>query len=168
MPITSSDIEYRLSGGASNADGNAALGGVISANAVSASLHALFDRVTGAEALVGDVEYRCIYIRNSHATLTLYGAVVWLSANTPSSYTSIDIALGSAAVNGEEQTVSDEATAPTGVSFSAPASYAAGLAIGDIPAGQHKAVWLRRTVGAAAAAYTGDSFTLAVMGETGA
>lgn len=167
MPITASDIDYKLSGGAANADGNASLGGVISANSVSASLHALFDRVTGAEALAGDVEYRCIYLKNSHGTLTLYGATVWLSANTPSTDTTIDIALGSAAINGEEQTVADEATAPTGVSFSAPASFGSGLVIGDIPAGQHKAVWLRRTVGAAAAAYTGDGFTLAVQGETG-
>jgi hypothetical protein len=168
MAIVASDIDFRLSGGASNADGNAALGGVISSNAVSAAVNALFDRVTGAEALVGGVEYRCVYVKNNHGSLTLYGATVWLSANTPSTDTTVDIGLGTAAINATEQTVGNESTAPSGVSFSAPASYGAGLAIGDIPAGHYKAVWIRRTTSASAAAYNSDGFTLAVQGDTGA
>lgn len=168
MAITATDIEYRLSGGDANADGNASLGGEISANAVSGALHAFFDRVTGAEAAAGDVEYRCLYVRNAHATLTLYGTTVWISSNTPSTDTAVAIGLGTSAINGIEQTVADEATAPAGVAFTEPASYGAGLAIGDIPAGQHKAVWIRRTVTAAAAAYNNDGATLAVQGDSGA
>lgn len=168
MAITATDIEFRLSGGAANADGNAALGGEISANAVSGALHAFFDRVTGAEAAAGDVEYRCLYVRNGHPTLTLYGAVVWVSSNTPSADTAMAIGLGTSAINGTEQTIADESTAPAGVAFSEPANFAAGLAIGDIPPGQHKAVWLRRTVSAAAAAYNNDGATLAVQGDSGA
>lgn len=167
MPITAANIGFHLSGGASNADGNAALGGVISSNAVSASLNALFDRVTGAEALVGDVEYRAIYIKNNHGSLTLYAATVWISSNTPSTDTAISIGLGTAAVNATEQTVGNESTAPSGVSFSAPSSDGTGLVIGDIPPGQFKAIWIRRTTGAAAAAYSNDTFTLAVQGDTG-
>lgn len=168
MAIAASDIDFRLSGGASNADGNASIGGAISSNAVSASLNALFDRVTGAEASAGDTEYRCIYVKNSHATLTLYAATVWLSSNTPSADTAAAIGLGAAAVNATETAVADESTAPAAVSFSAPASYAAGLLIGDIPAGQYKAVWIRRTVTASAAAYNNDGFTLNVQGDSGA
>lgn len=168
MPITATDIEFRLSGGAANADGNASLGGEISAVAVSGALHAFFDRVTGAEAAAGDIEYRCLYVRNSHPTLTLYGAVVWLAANTPSADTVMAIGLGTAAIGAQEQTVANESTAPAGVAFSAPASYATGLVIGDIPPSSHKAVWLRRTVSAGAAAYSGDGATLAVQGDTGA
>jgi hypothetical protein len=168
MAITASDIDFKLSGGASNADGDASLGGVISSNAQSASLNAFFDRVTGAEALAGDVEYRCLYVTNSHGSLTLYAATVWLSVNSPSTDTAIAIGLGTAAVNAEEQTVGNESTAPSGVSFSAPASYAAGLLIGDIPAGQHKAIWVRRTVGSSAAAYNSDGYTLDVQGDSGA
>lgn len=168
MPILAADIQFRLSGGAANADGNASLGGEISANAVSGALHAFFDRVTGAEAAAGDVEYRCLYVRNGHATLTLYGAVVWISTNTPSPDTVVAIGLGTSAINGVEQTVADESTAPAGVSFTEPDSYGAGLVIGDIPAGQHKAVWIRRTVTAAAAAYNNDGATLAFQGDSGA
>ena len=53
---------------------------------------------------------------------------------------------------------------PTGVSFSAPTTFAGGLTICDLAAGTHKAVWVRRTVNAGAAAYA-DSFTLRVQGD---
>lgn len=36
--------------------------------------------VTGDENAASDVEYRCIFVHNNHATLTLQGVVVWLSA----------------------------------------------------------------------------------------
>jgi hypothetical protein len=68
------------------------------------------------------------------------------------------VGVGSAAINGTEQTVANENTAPTGgVTFAAASTYATGYALGDIPAGQHKAIWFRRTINAAAAAYDNDS-----------
>lgn len=163
MPIVSGDIAYRLSGGASNSDQNASLGGVKSSNAVSSSL---FDIVGSAEAAAGDTEYRCIYVHNAHATLSMLNSVIWIQSNTPSSDTSLDIGAGTSAVNGTEQTVANESTAPTGVTFSAAANEGAAVTLGDIPAGEHKAVWLRRTVGAAAAVYTGDGATLRVKCDT--
>ena len=161
MAIVSTDIQYRLSGGASNSDPAASLGGVKSSTAASN----YFDDVSSAEASAGDTEYRCVYVHNAHATLTLIGAKVFIQTNTPSSDTDIAIGLGSSAINGTEQTVADESAAPTGVSFSAPTTFAGGLAIGDLAAGAHKAVWVRRTVNAGAAAYA-DSFTLRVQGDT--
>ena len=161
MAIVSTDIQYRLSGGASNSDPALSRGGVKSSTAASN----YFDDVSSAEASAGDVEYRCIYIHNAHATLTLIGAKVFIQTNTPSSDTDVAIGLGSSAINGTEQTVADESTAPTGVTFSAPTTFAGGLTIGDLAAGAHKAVWVRRTVNAAAAAAS-DSFTLRVQGDT--
>lgn len=164
MAIASTDIHYRLSGGASNAVPLASLGGIKSS--VDAT-GVIFDDVSSAEATAGDVEYRCVYVHNTHASLTLIGAVLWMLANTPSTSTTIDVGVGTSAVNGTEQTVADEGTAPTGVTFAAAASQAAGIALGDIPAGQSRAVWLRRTVTAGAAAVA-DSFTLRVTGDTAA
>lgn len=162
MPIVSTDIKYRLSGGASNTDPAAALGGAkSSADAAST----IFDDVSSAEATAGDIEYRCVYVHNNHGTLTLLGAKIWIQTQTPSADTDVAIGLGSSAVNGTEQTVANEGTAPTSVTFSAPSSFAGGLTIGDIPAGQHKAVWVRRTVNAGAAAAS-DSFALRVQGDT--
>lgn len=161
MAIVSTDIQYRLSGGASNSNPAISLGGVKSSTAASN----YFDDVSSAEASAGDTEYRCVYVHNNHGTLSLIGAKVFIQTNTPSSDTDVAIGLGSSAINGTEQTVADESTAPTGVSFSAPTTFAGGLAIGDLAAGAHKAVWVRRTVNAGAAAYA-DSFTLRVQGDT--
>ena len=161
MAIVSTDIQYRLSGGASNSDPALSLGGVKSSTAASN----YFDDVSSAEASAGDTEYRCVYVHNNHGTLSLIGAKVFIQTNTPSSDTDVAIGLGSSAINGTEQTVANESTAPTGVSFSAPTTFAGGLAIGDLAAGAHKAVWVRRTVNAGGAAYA-DSFTLRVQGDT--
>jgi hypothetical protein len=126
----------------------------------------LFDNVSGDESAAGDVEYRAFYVFNNHASLTLLSPVIWISALTSSSDDEVDLAVGTSAVNGTEQTVSTESTAPTGVSFSRPTSKAAGLALGDIPAQQHRAVWVRRTVNAGAAAFTNNAFTIRVEGDT--
>lgn len=169
MPIVSADIDFRLSGGAANSDPNAALGGAKSSTEITAaSLHNLFDQVASAESSAGDVEYRCFYVHNAHGTLTLQNAVIWIQTNTPASDTTVDIGLGTSAVNGTEQTVANESTAPSGVTFSAPATEGAALSIGNIPAGQHKAVWVRRTISAAAAANNLDNVVLRVKGDTAA
>jgi hypothetical protein len=162
MPVVSTDIKQRLSGGSSNAVANASLGGVKSSNDAPS---ALFDNVSSAEAVAGLVEYRCIYIHNAHASLTLTGAKIWIQANTPAADTTIAIGLGTSAINGTEQTVANEATAPTSVTFSEPTNEAGGLTIGDLPFGQSKAVWIRRTINAGAAS-NNDSYTLRVKGDT--
>lgn len=162
MPIISTEIQYRLSGGAANASANASLGGAKSTTAAPTNL---FDDVSSAESAAGDIEYRCIYVHNNNATLVLQNAVVWIDANTTGNR--IALAVGSSAINGTEQTIANEGTAPTGVTFSQPANKGAGLALGNIPAGQHRAVWIRRTVGAATPA-SNDTYTLRVEGDTAA
>jgi hypothetical protein len=162
MPIVSSDIKYRLSGGAANADQNAALGGAKSSTEASASL---FDNVSSGEAAAGDVEYRCFYVHNNHGTLTMLSAVLWIQANTPSAETTLDVALGTSAVNATEQTIADESTAPSGVTWVPAVNEAGAIALGDIPPGQHRAVWVRRTVDAAAAA-SNDTATLRTKCDT--
>lgn len=168
MPIISTDIVYRLSGGASNTDVNASLGGAKSSTSVGTGLHNLFDVVGSAEAAAGDTEYRCVYVHNNHGSLTMQAAKIWISSNTPSTDTTVEIALGSSAVNGTETSVANENTAPSGPTFSAPASEGAALSIGDIPAGQHKAVWIKRIVNTGAAAYNSDGCTLTTKCDTAA
>ncbi len=169
MPITSSDIQQRLSGGGANTDPNAALGGAKSSTQITDNtLHNLFDKVTGDESAAGDTEYRCFYLHNAHATLTWEAVKVWIGTQTPSADTSVEIGLGTSAVNGTEQTVANESSAPSGVTFSSPSNKAGGLSIGDIPAGQHKAIWVKRIVSAAAAAVNSDSFVINFEGDTAA
>jgi hypothetical protein len=160
MAIASTDIIQRLSGGASNSTASASLGG---AKSSSAAPTAVFDTASAAEAAAGDVEYRCLYIHNNHGTLTLIGATANIQSDTPDSTTIVDIGLGTSAVNGTEQTIANEGTAPTSVTFSA-----GPVTLGDIPAGQHRAIWLRRTISAGCPAITGDSYTVRVSGSTAA
>lgn len=156
MPIISTDLKYRLSGGAANSDPNASLGGAISSNDAPASI---FDNVSSAEAVAGDVEYRCVYLRNNHGTLTALGLKVWIQTNTTPTDTQVAIGLGTAAISATEQTIANESTAPVGVTFSEPASEGAALTVGDLAAGAFKAVWIRRTINAGAAG-ANDGFTL--------
>jgi len=169
MAIVASDIKIRLSGGAANADVNASLGGAKSSVEVTDNaLNNLFDDVDGTESNAGDTEYRCVYIHNAHATLTMQNVRVYISSNTSSADDTWEISLGTAAINATEQTVGTENTAPSGTSFSAPTTYAGGLASADIPAGQHRSVWYKRIVTAGAAADNNDAITLKVDCDTAA
>ena len=138
MPIVASDIKVRLSGGAANSDPNASLGGAKSSvEVVDNTLSNIYDQVSGSESAAGDTEYRCIYIHNGHASLTMQNVRVYISTNSTSPNDTWEIALGSAALNATEQTVANETTAPTAVTFSNTAiSYATGLAPPDIPFSQ--------------------------------
>lgn len=169
MPIISTDIQALLSGGAGNSDPNSSLGGVISSTAITdASLHNLFDQVSSAEAAAGDTEYRCFYFKNNHGSITGENAVVWIDTNTPATDTTVEIALAGEGVNGTAETVANESTAPVGETFTAPASKGAGLSVGNIPAGQHIAVWVKRIITAAAAANNLDNAIIRIEMDTSA
>ncbi len=165
MAILSTDIQYRLSGGASNSDPNASLGGAISSTAAGTNI---FDNVSSAEASAGDTEYRCLYIRNGHATLTMQSAKVWIQSNTPSADTAVAIAIAGEGINGTAETIANENTAPSGESFVTAVDEANAISIGNIPPGQHIAIWVRRVVNASAAAYNNDGFTLRTKCDTAA
>jgi hypothetical protein len=166
MPVITGDFATRLSGGAGNAVGNASLGGAKSTTVAPTTLNGLFDITSAAEAVAGDIEYRCIYLHNSNATDNMNNAVVFVQANTPLAGSTIDIGVGTSAINGTEQTIANESTAPTSVTFTAPTTAGAGLALGSIPPGQHRAVWIRRTITAGAGSTNNDTFTLGYQCET--
>lgn len=164
MPIISTDIHYRLSGGAANSNDEASLGGIKSNTTVSGTV---LDDVSGAESAAGSVEYRCFYVHNNHATLSLTLAAIYFQALTLGVGHAVAIGVGSAAINGTEQTVANETTVPVGVAFSSPVTLGTALALGSIPAGQHKAVWVRRTVTGGSAA-SANNYTLRTTGDTAA
>lgn len=166
MPIIAGDIKIYLSGGAGNTDPNAALGGVISTTElVDNNLHNLFDVVGSAEAAAGDVEYRCIYVKNTHGTLSWQNVVAWISTQSTAA---IAIALAGEGLNGTAETVADESTAPDGETFSAPATEGAGLSLGTMAAGDAYPIWIRRTVTAAQSALSNDTAVLSLKGDTAA
>ena len=167
MPIAQSDILFFLSGGSTNTDPNASLGGAISSTQIAdATVENLFDNVTGDEAAAGKTEYRCFYVKNNHASITWQSVVAWILSQPTGNGVTIDIGLDPAGVNGTATTIADETTAPAGVTFSAPADKPSGLAIGNIPAGQYQAIWVRRTVTAGASGIDNDGTQIKVEGDT--
>lgn len=179
MPITPSDLRYKLSvrtGSAGNSTAGSAsgsLGKYISTTEVAdASLHNLFDVITGDENVASDVEYRCFFIHNTHATLALLGAVAWLASETSGGAAAAigaDTTAASAAgaTSAQALEVVNEQTAPVGVTFSAPTSKGAGVLLGDIGPGQVKAIWVRRTAANTPALDT-DGVAIRVEGDTAA
>ena len=173
MAITSSNIKFYLSGGTSNTDVNASIGGAISTTEVTDnSLHNLFDKTLGVESTAGDIEYRCIYVKNTHASLELELAKIWISTNTSSPANVIAIALDDAGKGGVAETETDENVAPTGETFSQPTSYAGGLSLDGagtgLGFGVSYPIWIRRTIAAGATAVDNVTFVLSVQGDTAA
>jgi hypothetical protein len=166
MPITTPDFVLRLSGGAANTDPDASLGGAKSSTVVSAAVNGLFDPVGAAEAAAGDVEYRCIYVHNANGADTMTALVAFVQSDTTSAQTALAIGVGASAVNGTEDAAANESTAPAGVTFSAPVDAGSGIALGNIPPGQHRALWVRWTVSAGAGATSSDAASLGLRCET--
>lgn len=179
MAIQSTDLKYKLSvksGSAGNSTAGTpagSLGKYISTTEVTdATLHNLFDIITGDENAASTVDYRCIFIHNAHASLTLVGPVVWIYSQTANGATAtiaVDSTAASAIGSSSAQAleVADELTAPTGPSFTGPTSKGTGLALGDIAAGYCKAIWIKRTA-ANSAALDLDGVVLRVEGDTAA
>lgn len=168
MVIVSGDLEFYLTGGASNSDPDVSLGGAVSSTAITDSTdNNLFDDVSGSEASAGDTEYRCFAVQNDHGSDTLENSKLWFTSNTTSGDDTLDIALAAAGLNSNPETLSDESTAPSGgETFSAPASKGAGLSVGDVPFGQFYGIFIRRIVSAAASAVDANSAALKWEGDT--
>lgn len=157
MPIAASQIQIRLTGGATNANPALSLGGVKSSVEADA---ALFDKVLDTESATGRTEYRQVNVHNAHASLTLENAIVWIAANTPSDSTVIALGLGVSGLNGVEPAIANETSAPSGVTFVPAASAGTAISLGNIPPGQHRPIWIRRVVAQGAATAAVDSASL--------
>ncbi len=141
---------------------------MISSTEVSGTaLNNIFDNVAGDESTPGDTEYRGIYVKNTHATLTLQSAKLWLESEIAEG-ASIAIALADEGLNVTMETIADESTAPVGPTFSSPTSKATGLSLGSIPATQFYGFWIKRTVPAATPAKSADGVTFRYEGDTDA
>jgi len=175
MAIVSTDIKFWLTGVVvvdnPQTDPNASLGGSRSSTEmVTAELNNLFDDISGAEAESGDTEYRGIIIQNKHASLTLYNAKAFLSVQPNGSRAtkeSIQIATNTVWEGDCIDTIATENDAPDGAgAFSAPATYATGLALGDLGVDGQMGLWIKRVVPASTEASASADFTLVVQGDT--
>ena len=170
MPITDTELHYRLSkvGGGAQADPNDSIGGAMSTTDIVTNVSQnLFQNVTGAQSLAGFIDYRGIYAYNDNTeALALIGTRLWIETQAAAPGDATAIALADEGLNVTIERLANEETAPAIVTFSAPANYAAGLVMGDIPDEQFFGFWVRRTISPATSAYTDDTFELEFRGDT--
>jgi hypothetical protein len=166
-------LKFSVAAAAGNTTGGTAatsLGDQVSTTQITtATIGNLFDDVSAAEATAGDVEYRCVFVHNNHATDTAINvqisvqSEVALGASVALALDNIGVtAVGSATA--QALTIANESTAPSG--GAGIGAFGAGpLTIGNMGPGTVAAVWVRRTVGAATAALASDGATLRIAGE---
>lgn len=125
----------------------------------------LFDDVLKVDALNGAVDYRCVYLYNTHPTEAFLqvGVYGYGSSGNPAAagdlfYVGADPAgAGNGSSTGVAATIANENAAPAGVTFSSPI-ITAPLILGAIQPGEARALWLRRNVPAALYAVTPDDY----------
>ncbi len=149
------NLIFTLTGGASNSDPDASLGGVGSSVELgTTALNNLFDDVDSAEASAGDVEYRAIDIYNNGDE-----AATSVEFYFSSQSSSADTVLA-AGLDSTTQTIGDEDSAPSSVTFSAPTE-GSPLSVSNIAASGRQRVFIRRTVSSGAGNTSSDAATLA-------
>lgn len=72
MAVSSGDIVFVLSGGATNSDSDSSLGGAPSSTPIASNR--LFDNVSEEETSDGHTDYRCFYVANNNIADTLHNA----------------------------------------------------------------------------------------------
>jgi hypothetical protein len=171
------DLIWRLSGGATNTDPAASLGGVMSADAgaiitKTKTFNSLFDDISGTESAAGDIEYRCIYITDVHATLGLTTPKIYIQTNTANVADMIDIGVDLGGVDVTADTIGDESTAPDpAVTFAHNCtSYATGVALSATLTanGGRAGIWIRRTITAGMAADDDEWWDMRCGGDSSA
>jgi hypothetical protein len=170
MAIAASDLEFRYSNPDASAGNQlaqaspaASLGGYISQTVwAGEGLHDLFAALSGADNRDLKVEYRCLFFLNKHEEDTLEAVKVWLTAQTAGG---ADVAIGLDPTAASPVNYDDLQALTEGVTFSAPTTSGAGLALGDLPPGHCRAVWVRRTA-AASEALDEDAFSVKAEGDS--
>ena len=135
------------------------------------ALNDLFDDISGSENAASTVDYRCVAIYNTNASNSAQNVTAYISAEVAGGASiaiGVDPTAASAvgASSAQAVTIANETTAPAGVSFSSPTTYATGVAMGSIPVGQVRMLWIRRTA-TNSAALSADGVTLTIAVDTG-
>lgn len=122
-----------------------------------------FDNITKQESLDGDNEYRCCYLKNTHATETAVNVTIWRETDTNGVDTlnlgADPAGVGDGSATGVATTIANEGTAPTGVTFTAPTTRETGIVLGTLAPGQCAAFWEIRNVPASTTVSTPDDLS---------
>jgi hypothetical protein len=133
-------FDIRLTGGAANTDPRLSIGGAASSTLAGADF---LDDVAYTEAGAGMTDYRAVYVKNNESA-DAGGVTAWISQQLTGGPL-LAIGVATEAAGTPPAAVANDQTAPSGVTFSAPASFGAGIDLGTIGAGQGRGLWIRRT-----------------------
>lgn len=78
--MNNSDIKFYHSGGGFNCNPQLDLGGTISSCLVADGLNGLFDDIGSVQSRNGLIDYRCFYIKNTHADESLRNAIMYIDS----------------------------------------------------------------------------------------
>ena len=170
MAIAASDIKLRISGiNASATDPNGSYGGAmstVSGGIITTNvLNNDMDDITSAEASTGITIFHNYYYKNEHATLTYISPKFYIDTQTNSGDTSVAMALVTEAKNVATTRLANENATPATVTFTTPANYAGGIAIGSLDASDYRGIWVKYIVGSSASAVL-DAYTLGIQGDS--
>lgn len=129
-----------------SASGIGSLGGAIDTGneVTSFAMHNLFDKTTQTQATSGIVKFRCLYIKNIHTVDPIRNPILTIPQNTISANDEMSIGWDPAGLTSNAQTIADQHTYPTNVTFMAAPDRANGAVLGqNIPPGKTKPFWLR-------------------------
>lgn len=153
MAITPNDIKFFHSGSVETPY----LGGNrLSEELADGEVHNLFSGIDP-----GETKYRCSYLVNAHENLTLQDAKIWLHSDD----LGVDLMLAVEPLNQTAAELTDEVTMPSGRSFST-ATKRSPLLLGDIPPGQHIALWIQLSAQADARISKDYSAVISVQGDS--
>lgn len=116
-------------------------------------MHSVFNMFSKTERELGKTKFRCLYLKNTHPTITCLNPKVYIPANTENSGTELYVGfdrgsgVGDGVNSGVAPTISDETTTPPNVTFVNGTETASSSALGgDIPPGKMAALWIKCTI----------------------
>lgn len=149
---------------------------------MGAAANNLYDNISGDEAAAGDTEYRCYCVKNTHASLALTNAKVYMQSTTGNASDTVSFAVEvptGGDTNGTCQSIGGEGTSPTVntgncSNWSTAVTKATGVALNigahdtELSAGEIIFVWTKRVVSSGASAANSETVTHRLEGDTAA
>ena len=179
--LAATDIFFNYTGTATGTSNNSlALGGTMNTSTITDALaNNVFDDVTGDESTGGTLEYRCIAVKDSHATAQMLNVKTWITGyvRAATSFDVVSFACEKTVGTGSLMNVIANAYAAPSLQFTlamggtcawtAEGAPSSTIEFGTIMAnGGWMGLWLRRSVPVTASAYSNRSVTIQVQCET--
>lgn len=107
-------------------------------------MHNLFDKTNKTQATSGIVKFRCVYVKNIHTSDPIRNPILTIPQNTISPNDEMSIGWDPAGLSSNAQTITDQHTYPSNVTFIPAPDRTNGAILGqNIPPGKTKPFWLR-------------------------